>query len=230
VRLMSPLEIVALLRRNLVAVIAVCAFGAVLSYVLLHADPGYVDTATVAFYGPGGTNQNADGLLATSQVTADYVMDAAAQAQIRQAGGTTSYDVAPVNLYNIEYPNYGVPYVTVTTTSLDPVAAMHTFTAVMKVLDDDLARIQQEQGVQPTYRITAAYIATPTGPISQKGSHIRSLVGLAVLTLIAAYFVAAVLDRRSTRSPRRLGIAWNAARRPHWADLRAGSSPAERTD
>lgn len=109
---MSLPQIVALLRRNLAVVVAVCAFAAVLSYGLLHANPGYADTATVEFTGPGG---NSDSFLATSQVMAEYMMGAAAQAQVRQAGGTTSYDVALVNLYNVEYPDYGVPYATVTT-------------------------------------------------------------------------------------------------------------------
>jgi hypothetical protein len=226
VQLMSTSGIVASLRRNLAAVVAVCAFGAVLSYGLLHANPGYADTATVAFTLPGRTYQYPDGLLGTSQVMANYMMGTAAQAQIRQAGGTTSYNVASVNLYNMEYPDYGVPYVTVTATSLDPQAAERTFTAVMSVLTDNLARIQQEQGVQPRSQIGAVYIAAPTGPVIQTGSRKRSLIGLAVLTLIAAYFAAAVLDRRSGRLPRRLGFARNTARRHQWADLRPRSSPS----
>ena len=228
---MSPTGIVALLRRNLAATVAVCAFAAVLSYGLLHANPGYADTATVALTGPGRSYQEPNSLLATSQVMANYMMGTAAQAQIRQEGGTTSYDVALVNLYNEEYPDYGVPYVTVTTTSLDPGVAERTFTVVMNALTDDLARIQQQQGVPSRYRIGAMYIVPPSGPIIQTGSSKRSLIGLAVLTLIAVYFVATVLDRRSVRLPRRLAFAWNTARRPHWADPGPGSSrSAERTD
>lgn len=228
---MSPPEILALLRRHRFAVVATCVLAAIFSFALLHANPGYVDSATVAFTGPSGSYKDPNGLLATSQVMSSYMMGPAAQAQIRQAGGTTSYNVALVNLYNIEYPDYGVPYATVTTTSPDPAAAARTFTAVMTVLSNHLASMQQEQGAPPVTHVQAVYISAPTGPLIQTGSHKRSLIGLAVLTIIAVYFVAAVLDRRTGRWPTRQGLSWNAARRPHWTDFRPRSSPsAERAD
>ena len=219
---MSPLEIAALIRRHLVAVLVVCVLAAGLSYRLLHANPGYIDTATVAFTEPGGVFANSVSLLVTDQVMATYMMSEDADLQIHRAGGTARYDVALVNLNDEFFPNYSVPYVTVTTASPDPVAAEHTFTAVMHVLTDNLASRQEQLGVRPANQIRAVNIAAPTGPIDQSGSRKRSLIGLGVLTLIAVYLMAAVLDRRPVRLPRRLRSRLGEGR---WTRLRPSPSP-----
>jgi hypothetical protein len=210
---MSPPEIVALMRRHLVAVLVVCALSAGLGYRLLHANPGYTDTATVAFTLPGGQFGAGVSLLVTDQVMANYMMGADAQRHIRAAGGTASYDVALVNLNDEFFPDYGVPYVTVTTASPDPVAAQKTFTAVMSVITANLASRQAQLGVVPGNWIQALTISAATGPIQQGGSHKRSVIALGVLTLIAAYLVAVLLDRRQIQLPRRSRFRPEAGRR-----------------
>jgi hypothetical protein len=176
--------------------------AAALAYHLEHADPGYAEVATVAFTAPRGQAQifnYAGSLVVVDELAAHSVMSAPSQQQVRNLGGTASYDVALVNLSNEDFPNYSNPYVTVTTTSPDPVAAQDTFTAVMTVLRQDLATMQARQGAKPGSWIQARTISGPSGPVAQTGSRKRSLAGLAVLALIAAYMTAAFLDRRSFR-------------------------------
>ncbi len=198
---MSPREIAALFRRHLAALGCVLVLAAGLGYHFEHAKPVYADTGTVTFTAPA---RSADlfafgqSLLVIDEVMAKYMMSLDAQRQVRAAGGVEAYDVELVNLNNEEYPNYSDPYATLATTSPDPVAAQSTFAAVTQVLVNDLAARQAAEGVRPSYRIQALTIAA-AGPIAQTGSRKRSLAGLALLTVIAAYLVSAILDRHPIR-------------------------------
>jgi hypothetical protein len=204
----SPPDIVALLRRHLIAVLVVCAVVGGYGYHVIHKNPGYVDAATVGFVGPragGSVFSNYRGLLSTEEATAWFMMGPQGEQEVRAAGGTTDYNVALSNSFNEEYPDYSTPYVDVTTTSLDPTAAANTFTAVMKVLTTSLAAQQRREGARSQSEITTVMAAAPTGPRSQGGSHKRSLAALAVLMIIAVFLTASLLDRRRPRS-RGLGI------------------------
>ena len=197
----TPFAIAALWRRHLAAVAVVFIVAAGLGYHFKHAVPGYTDTATVAFIAPEGTNlfDPGENLLVVDELTTNSVMSQTGHDQVTKAGGTATYDVALINLNTEDYPNYSDPYVTVTASSLDPVAAQHTFSAVMQVLRDDLAQLQARQGAKPNNQILARTIAAPTGPIAQTGSSKRTLAGLLVLAIIAAYMVARFLDRHPVR-------------------------------
>lgn len=198
---MSPQDLAALLRRHLAAVIGIFLLAAGVGYHFKHAKM-YTDTATVAFVAPGrGTNvfSTTLGLLATDQVVATYMSSPAGERQVRIAGGAADYDVALVNLNNEEFPNYGVPDSTVMTTSPDPAEAQRTMSAVLGVLQKDLASRQAAQGAKPDAWIEVRPIAAPTGPIEQTGSAKRILAGLVVLTVIAAFMAATFLDRHPVR-------------------------------
>jgi hypothetical protein len=202
VRSVSLFEMTALFRRHMVAVSAVLILAAGLAYYFKHANPGYADGATVAFTTPvrqGGPFSGSQSLLVIDELATNLVMSAQGQRQVRSAGGTASYDVALVNLYNEEYPNYSVPYVTVTTTSPDPVAAQYTFNVVMKVLQDDLVSLQTRKGAPPNAWIGLRAIAPATGPLPLRGSSKRTLAALAILALIASFVVAKFFDRYPIR-------------------------------
>jgi hypothetical protein len=191
----------ALFRRHLAAAAVILLLTAAFAYRVTHADPGYTDTATVAFIGPTGQGlfNDGDSLLVIDELTANTVMSAVGQQQVRNAGGTADYDVALVNLNDEDYPDYGEPYVTVTTSSPDPGAASDTMSAVQTVLARDLSDLQAKQGAPPGTRIGVRAIASPSGPVAQTGSRKRFLAGLVVLALIAAYMVARFLDRHPVR-------------------------------
>jgi hypothetical protein len=176
-------------------VVLVLAAG--LGYGLHHRNPGYADTATVAFTAPQsfGPFAGSQALLVIDELTANRIMSTKGQQEDRDAGGTADYDAALVNLHNQDYPDYSVPYVNVTTTSPSPVAAQDTLSAVLRVLADDLSALQAGQGVKPGNRIGLRVIAAPTGPLVQGGSPKRTLAGLGALTIIIVFSVAGFLDR-----------------------------------
>lgn len=204
-------EIAALLRRHLAAFTIVFILSVGFMYYLQHKAQGYVDTATVAFTAPTGPKGQTDlfedeqSLLVIDALTADSATSQKGQQQVREAGGTTNYDVALVNLNDEDYPNYGDPYVTVTTSSFDPAAAQRTFTAVMRVLRVDLAALQARQGANPATWIQLHTIALPSGPVAETGSRKRTLAGVAILAVMSAFMLATFLDRHPVRLSDLLG-------------------------
>ena len=88
---MSPQEIVALLRRHLVAIAVIFVAAAGFGYYLEHSSPGYTEAATVAFVTPSnplGPFSGARSLLASNVVIATSMTSLTARQQVRQAGGT----------------------------------------------------------------------------------------------------------------------------------------------
>ena len=195
---MTPQDLVALGRRHFRAMAAVLVVSAGLALYLHHLTPTYTDSATVIFNAPDRPHLGLT-LFTIDALTADSVMSAQGQDEVRNGGGTASFDVALVNLNDEDYPNYGVPYVSVSTSSTDPAAAQRTFSVVMRVLQRTVTQIQARQGAPPDTWITVATISAPTGPIAQTGSRKRSLAALLVLTIIAAFMIAQFLDRHPIR-------------------------------
>ena len=197
---MSPQQLIALLRRHALAVLVVLALAAGLDYHIKHSDPGYMDTATVTFTAPGSKPfVYSPDLLVIDALVTNLVMSEEGQEQVRDAGGAASYNVALVNLNDEDFPNYSQPYVTVTTISPDPGTAQSTFSAVMRVMQEDLTSLQARQGAKPRTWMGFRTLGAPTGPIVQTGSPKRTLVGLAALAVIAAFMVAAFLDKHPVR-------------------------------
>jgi hypothetical protein len=196
-------ELAALMRRHVVAVMVVLVLAASVGYMLRHTQPSYEETATMILATPdSAANPNpynvfSVSLIDTGDVMVRTLMGPQGQQQVRAAGATGTFDVALVNLYNEEYPNYQ-PYITVIGISQDPAEAHHTFAIVSKVLSDNLAAAQAKQGVPPVDRITGTIVGD-TGPLVQSGSSKREYVIFVVLTIIAVFTVALFLDRHPFR-------------------------------
>ena len=92
-----------------------------------------------------------------------------AQRKIRAAGGTAKVSLALVNLYDEEYPNYGVPLATLTASALDAAGVHRTFVIASRLLHRLLAGLQSGAGVRPHNRISAQIIGD-TGVAAQPGS------------------------------------------------------------
>jgi hypothetical protein len=207
----SPQEILALVRRHVVAVGAVLVLAAGLGLYLQHRPPGYADSATVAFVAPknqGGLFGFGQSLLVADQVMTASLSGPQGQEQVRQAGGTAKFSVELVNLSDEEFPNYSDPYATVSVISQDSAVAAKTYSAVLQVLQEDLSAIQARQGAKPNTWIHMHIIAdSPApGPQPQRGSRDRILAGLAILGVIAAFMLATFLDRHPIR--------WRGSRMP----------------
>ena len=199
----SIITIFAMLRRHLIAVAVVCLVAGGLGYHLLHEDPGYSDSGTMAItapsaWGEGSAFTDLASLLTTEEVAGWYMMSPQGKQAVRATGGTASYDVAFYNSYTQQYPDFNSPYLIVTANSQDPTEVQTTFNTVIKVLVQDIANRQIQWGASPKELINAT-LTDSTGPVANKGSHKRTIIGLIVLVIIAAYMVARFLDRRRIR-------------------------------
>lgn len=194
---MTLREIIALMRRHAVAVGMIILIASCLAFHFATTKPMYLDSATLAF--TAGSFRADRGEVVMSQVMTSAMMSKDTQSQVWKDGGTAAYDVALVNLNNENYPDYGDPYVTVTTSSRDPVQTQHTFSVVMQVLTDELAMRQTQAGADSNFRITANMMTDSGGPIIQPGYRTRTFAGLAVLTVVAAFLASTFLDRYPVR-------------------------------
>lgn len=199
---MTLSNIARLLRRHLLAVTSVLILAAGAAYDMKSTPPVYSERAAVVF---GLVNPRAyshpsislgRSLIITETTLAEDQISPAGQRRIRDAGGTAKFHLVPFNLSNMQYANYSEPYATLTTTSLSPAAAGHTFRVVTRVLGQRMAAFQA--GVSRRNRIRV-YLAGDTGVLAQQGSSTRAFAGLALLTVVAAGMVMNFLDRRRDR-------------------------------
>jgi hypothetical protein len=209
-------------RVRLLALVAVLVLAAGLRYVIASSPPTYLESATVVFSLPKSqTAPNAYIIFASSLITSGEAMSEImqspqAQRKIREAGGTAKVSLALVNLYDEEYPNYGVPLATLTVSALDAAGVHRTFAIASRLLHRLLAGLQSGVGVRPHNRISAQIIGD-TGVAAQPGSPKRVLAGLMILALVTVSALWNALDRRNARR--------QCPGRAPGAGYRAGSLP-----
>jgi hypothetical protein len=179
-------------RLRLTLVMATLLLAAGAGYDIEISPPMYLENATVELSLPKAQNAPnayymfAPSLITSGEVMVQILMSPSAQRQIGAAGrGATSASLALVNLYNEEYPYYGVPLATLTVVSPVAAEAHRTFAAAARVLGLVLAAQQKQAGVPPRERISAQILGD-SGPIIQTGSRARAFGGLALLAAIAA--------------------------------------------
>lgn len=205
---MSPHEIASLLRRHLAIVLVLVASAMFVVYYIEHSPHAYQDSGIVIFIPPrSAVNPNpfavsSNSLIETAGVIALEATGVQGRRTILQAGGNADFDITPANLYNLEYPDYGDPYVTVEATSTNRARTQRTFVTVVQFLVDQLAKRQTKSGVVKRNRITAHLIGG-SAPVIQNGSRVRVLAGLAALALVAIFSVVNFLDnvRLRRRAP-----------------------------
>jgi len=214
-------EIAGRLWRHALAVLAVLFVAAGVAYSFKHTAPTYQESASIIFLPPiSGAKPNpfsaVGGSLteAAGAVVADF-MSPQGLDRVRQAGGTADVDVELLNSYNLEYPNYSSPYLTVTTSSQDFGAVHQTFKLVTKLLIDRFNARQVQYSVAANNQIYPDLIGD-TGPLEGQGSSKRALVGLAILTIVAVFAVTSFLDRHPIRLSRLLNRGAAGPGRPQW--------------
>ena len=187
-------------RIRLTLVVATLLLAAGAGYGIEISPPTYLESATVELLLPKAENAPnayyifASSLITSGEVMVQILMSPAAQRQISAAGHGASVSLALVNLYNEEYPDYGVPLATLTAASPVAADAHRTFVAATRALGLLLAARQKQMEVPPLDRISAQILGD-SGPVIQTGSRARVFGGLALLAAIAA------------------GLAWNGAGR-----------------
>ncbi len=188
----GPLRVIAVI---LIGILAATAGG-----VIALTRPIYTESATVIFalprqYSPAASyTWQAQSLISTGSVVSQVVMSPEIASRIRTAGGTASYKLALVNLYNQDYPDYSYPEATLTVTSQSAVSTRHTFLISKKILTDVLADRQGQAGAPVGDRIVAN-VTDDSGPKAEVGSLKRSLAGLVLLTLVCGSTAWSILSR-----------------------------------
>jgi hypothetical protein len=134
----------------------------------------------------------------TAELMTRAMLDSQSQRRVREAGGTADFNLALVNLYNEEYPDYGTPYVTLTTTSVNQANVRRTFTIVVSLFEHLVLARQTQAGAPPNHRISI-HVVADTGPLVQAGSSKRTFAGLALLAVVAAFLLSSFLDRHQGR-------------------------------
>jgi hypothetical protein len=192
------------LRMAAIGVVLILAAG--VGYDIKNTPPTYLLSATVLLSVPESRTipdayeSLAPSLISSSAAMVQVMMSPQSQRPIRAMGGTADYDLALVNFYNEDYPNYSDPVIKLTTASPSPAAADRTFEVARRLLHHLLLVRQVQAGVAPRYRISAQVVGN-TGPVAQAGSPKRVFGGLALLTAVAASMVWGFLGRRERRMP-----------------------------
>jgi hypothetical protein len=205
---MSLQAIIALLRRHIIAVLAVFLVGAGVAYSFKHTPTTYQESATVVFTPPTSSQfpnpllSLSNSLVDTAGVLAIEVTSPQAQQQIQAEGGLSSYQVQLYNLHNLEYPDFGDPYDIVTVTAQNATQVHRTYELVTALIFADLKTAQVAQG-SPSVDWVAAYSVGDTGPLAQPGSPLRVYGGLLMLMIVAAFSLAIFLDHHRVTIPRR---------------------------
>jgi hypothetical protein len=213
-------EIAALARRHWVVVAVVLVLAGAALHSIKNSPPGYQESSTVIFIAPKSNNfpnpydSDSDApLITTAEIAVRAMMSPQSQRLVQAAGGSADFKVELVNLYNQEYPDYGVPDATITTAGTSWEATHSTYVIVTRQLASRLAAMQA--GVKARNRITANTVGD-SGPIIQIGSPKRVYAGVILLTLIAFFLLAIFFDRHPGLAwrPARARRAMNLARRP----------------
>jgi hypothetical protein len=204
---MSPREIPAQRRLRLAAVGLALVLAAGVGYDIKSAPPTYLESATVIFImpkiwaAPYTYSWLAGSVITSGEAMTQILMNPQSQHRIREAGGTARYDLALINLYNEDHPNYSRPLATLTAASPSAADAHRTFIAAARLLRHLLAARQAQAGVAPRNRISAQIIGD-TGPIASAGSPKRAFAGLALVAVVAISMLWGFLGRRvASRNP-----------------------------
>ena len=208
----------ALLRRaRLAAVLAIAGAALVVGYRIHAAGARYSENALVIFSLPRRvTSVNAyswlsPSLIFTGEMITQQLMTAGIRREIGAAGGVADYQVALVNLYNQDYPDYSYPEATVAVSAASPAATGRTFRLITGKLTGLLAVSQRRAGTPRAGRITAEILGSG-GPRPTRGSAKRSLAGLVILAAVLAASAWTFLGRIGRR-PGRAAAAASPVRR-----------------
>jgi hypothetical protein len=207
-------DIALLLRRQLRPAAAVLVLAGAITYGILTASPVYAENGSIVFAMtrhmanlPRSVSELAamnQSLIATEATMAEDASSPSARADLRAAGGTAQFTVTPFNSYNLEYPDYAVPSATLSVSSGSPAVTHRTFQLVFMLIARRLAAAQAHARI-PRMRRVKVYVAADTKPQHAKGSRIREIAGMGVITAIAVIVVTRRFDRRRTSERKRRG-------------------------
>jgi hypothetical protein len=202
----SVRQLVALAGRHVFAVCLILLVTAGLAIDFRYTQPGYEETATVAlepgsFFSVKPLNANQhfllnSALINTCLLLAIHLSGPQGASQLRQAGVTDRFAISVVNDSNADTPSYPYPDLSVSVTGGSPGTTHHQFIESMHVMSLDIADFQAGNQISRHDRATI-YTLSESGPVSQRGSLIRSYAALIFLALVATFLICRFLDRHS---------------------------------
>ncbi len=209
---MDFFQIVALLRRHAIAVLAVLMVACAIDYQLSTAPRVYTESGSVVFSMAGRMSSASwsplqayllsQSLIATETTIAEALSPIGKLASVRTARGTAWYTLAPFNSHNLQYPYYSLPSLMLTVSSDDPTVTRGGFLATYRQITGRLAAVQGQAAVPAGTRVKVDLVSA-TGVMRQAGSRARVFGGMTVLTVVAVLMVAGYLDRRRRTVGRR---------------------------
>jgi hypothetical protein len=202
----SVRQLVALAGRHVFAVCLILLVTAGLAIVFRYTQPVYEETATVAlepgsFFSVKPLNANQDfslnsTLINTCELLAIHLSGPQGASQLRQVGVTDKFAISVVNDSNEDAPSYPYPDLSVSATGGSPGTTHHQFIESMQVISLNIADFQVGNRISPKDRL-AIYTLSDSGPVSQRGSLIRTYAALIFLALVAMFLICRFLDRHS---------------------------------
>jgi hypothetical protein len=197
-------ELAALMRRHTVALMIIVVATAGLAFAIERTPVTYQESGTLAFTArktsadPNPYASLNDALIDAAGVLTVLAVSPQSHEQVKADGGTALFNIALVNGYNLQFPDFNEPYATLNTTSGNVSAVIRTFTLVIQLLHHELEMRQSQVHVRGADRIVMHVLAV-TGPAPQLGSFKRVFGGLFALMLVLMFSVAIFLDRHPIR-------------------------------
>lgn len=199
------------MRRHIFAVTLILVVTAGIAIDFKYAPNTYTETATVAVEPESFQSieplsidssylQNTS-LIATCQLLVMHFSGLQGKAQLRQAGISADFTVSLVNDGNADEPVYDHPELLVSATDENPHGAHQQLGDGMQVIAADVAGFEAGHKFSNQNRINT-YVLSDSGPISQRGSLVRSYAALSFISLVATFLACRFLDRRSRRDRR----------------------------
>jgi len=199
-------ELAALARRHVFAVCLILLATAGIAIDFRYTPAIYQETDVVAVGSEGFMSVapiTADedflarnSLITTCQLLAMHLSGPEGEVQLRRAGVTGNLTVSVVNDSNADMPEYPYPDLSVSVAAWSPDSTHRQSIEAMRVIASDIAAFQANKHL-PAYDLIVTYILSDSGPISQRGSLIRTYAALVFLALVAMFCTCRFLDRRS---------------------------------
>jgi hypothetical protein len=202
----SVKQLAALARRHVLAVCLILLAATGIAIYFGHAPSSYDETAIVTVepesfmslppHDPDLVFLANSSLITTCQLLTMRLSGPRGEAQLRGAGVTGEVSISVVNSYNADHPTYNYPDLLVSVTDGSPGTTHRQSFEVRQVIAANLADLQVGDHITNDDLIVA-YILSDSGPISQKGSLIRTYAALVVLALVAMFLACRFLDCRA---------------------------------
>ena len=203
---MSARELAALARRHLLSIGCILLVTAGVAIGFRYTQSGYKESATIALepesfvnVEPINIDQNFllnTSLITTCQVLAMHLSGPQGAAQLLRAGVTGSFAVSVVNSSNADTPTYPYPDLSISVADESSGGTHKQFIQAIHVLVSNIANFQAGDQLSPQGGFVT-YTLSDTGPVSQRGSLVRSYAALMFIALIAIFLLCRFLDRRS---------------------------------